>query len=253
MNDRPRYRAAPSRAPPWFSGSAASSALAQGFAGLGNDRRWICGCRSRPGFSFPADHGPHPDIRIEWWYVTANLLDSSGVAYGAQWTLFRQASRPGAQPEGWANPQIWMGHAARDRRRSSSIQRSLCPRRRRPGRRHAQPFRPGSMHGTCAGADRMQRHDARAAASQRIGRGIRLRAAARHRSTLVLQGDAGYSRKSQRGQASYYYSQPYFKATGRLTIEDSRLRSPDRPGWTANGAASRSPRIRADGTGSRCI
>ena len=28
---------------------------------------------------------------------------------------------------------------------------------------------------------------------------------------LVLQGDGGYSRKSQREQASYYYSQPIFR------------------------------------------
>ena len=40
---------------------------------------------------------------------------------------------------------------------------------------------------------------------------------------LVLQGDAGYSRKSQRGQASYYYSQPYFKVTGRLAIDDKAI------------------------------
>jgi predicted secreted hydrolase len=37
---------------------------------------------------------------------------------------------------------------------------------------------------------------------------------------LVLQGDAGYSRKSEREQASYYYSQPFFTATGRITIDD---------------------------------
>src|SRR5260370_40516899 len=37
---------------------------------------------------------------------------------------------------------------------------------------------------------------------------------------LVLQGDAGYSRKSERGQASYYFSQPYFRATGSVTIDD---------------------------------
>src|SRR5260370_7557743 len=37
---------------------------------------------------------------------------------------------------------------------------------------------------------------------------------------LVLQGDAGYSKKSERGQASYYFSQPYFKATGHITIDD---------------------------------
>ena len=37
---------------------------------------------------------------------------------------------------------------------------------------------------------------------------------------LVLQGDAGYSRKSERGQASYYFSQPYFEVTGNITIDD---------------------------------
>ena len=36
----------------------------------------------------------------------------------------------------------------------------------------------------------------------------------------MLQGDAGYSRKSERGQASYYYSQPFFKASGRISIDD---------------------------------
>ena len=37
---------------------------------------------------------------------------------------------------------------------------------------------------------------------------------------LLLQGDAGYSKKSERGQASYYFSQPYFKAAGTITIDD---------------------------------
>src|SRR5258708_6422748 len=29
------------------------------------------------GFEFPRDHGPHPEYRQEWWYVTGNL-DSTG-------------------------------------------------------------------------------------------------------------------------------------------------------------------------------
>ena len=64
---------------------------------------------------------------------------------------------------------------------------------------------------------------------------------------LVLQGDAGYSRKSEHEQASYYYSQPFFKAAGRLTIDDkpvevtglawmdrewsSQPLAPDQSGW----------------------
>src|SRR5690349_19908182 len=37
---------------------------------------------------------------------------------------------------------------------------------------------------------------------------------------LVLQIYTGYIRKSEREQASYYYSQPFFKVTGRVTIDD---------------------------------
>jgi predicted secreted hydrolase len=64
---------------------------------------------------------------------------------------------------------------------------------------------------------------------------------------LVLQGDAGYSKKSERGQASYYFSQPYFKVSGRITIDDraaevtglawmdrewsSQPLAPDQTGW----------------------
>src|SRR5690606_5702491 len=54
----------------------------------------------------------HPDYRIEWWYVTANLTDGAGTPYGVQWTLFRQALSPGGEREGWASQQVWLGHAA---------------------------------------------------------------------------------------------------------------------------------------------
>src|SRR5215469_6437403 len=87
-------------------------ALAQSYAGLGTAADGYAKVTPGRAFSFPADHGPHPDFRIEWWYLTANLKDAAGAAYGAQWTLFRQALAPGAQREGWANQQIWMAHAA---------------------------------------------------------------------------------------------------------------------------------------------
>src|SRR6478736_9665525 len=69
--------------------------FAQGFAGLGESAQGFAPVVPGKTFAFPADHGPHPQFRIEWWYVTANLRDSTGAAYGAQWTLFRQATRPG--------------------------------------------------------------------------------------------------------------------------------------------------------------
>src|SRR5271163_4044525 len=87
-------------------------ARAQGFAGLGMSAEGFAPVVPGKVFSFPPDPGPHPDFRIEWWYVTANLVDRKGTAFGVQWTLFRQAMKPDAQQQGWASQQTWMGHAA---------------------------------------------------------------------------------------------------------------------------------------------
>jgi predicted secreted hydrolase len=91
---------------------AASRAYTQGFAGLGSGSDGFAEVVAGKKLEFPRDHGPHPDYRIEWWYLTADLTDAAGEEWGAQWTLFRQAMAPGVQQEGWANQQIWMGHAA---------------------------------------------------------------------------------------------------------------------------------------------
>ena len=80
----------------------------QGFAGLGQDPEGFALPAPETRFQFPEDHGPHPEFRIEWWYVTANLEGPDGAAYGIQWTLFRNALAPSGAPE----DQAWMGHAA---------------------------------------------------------------------------------------------------------------------------------------------
>ncbi len=33
-------------------------------------------------FSFPEDHGPHPEYKIEWWYYTGNLESDDGRQWG---------------------------------------------------------------------------------------------------------------------------------------------------------------------------
>jgi len=40
---------------------------------------------------------------------------------------------------------------------------------------------------------------------------------------LVLQGESGYSVKSERGQASYYYSQPYMTVSGMIVIDGKSI------------------------------
>ena len=196
------------------------ASLAQGFAGLGSDGGGFAAVVPGRTLTFPADHGPHPDFRIEWWYVTANLMDSSGASYGAQWTLFRQAMAPGAEQEGWANQQIWMGHAAvtsADTHRTSEIfarggfgQSGV----------EAKPFRAWIDSWEMRGLDGMSDTtigplDLKASGAD-FSYALRLSAD----RPLVLQGDAGTSKKSERGQASYYFSQPYFRASGVIAIDD---------------------------------
>ncbi|MGB3409485.1 MAG: lipocalin-like domain-containing protein, partial [Jannaschia sp.] len=77
--------------------------VAQGFAGLGQGGAGFALPVPGHTFDFPADHGAHPEYRIEWWYVTATLRDAGGTPYGVQWTLFRSTFAPGG-------PQVWMGH-----------------------------------------------------------------------------------------------------------------------------------------------
>ena len=194
-------------------------ALAQGFAGLGKETEGFAAVTPGKTFTFPADHGPHPDYRIEWWYLTANLVDSAGTALGAQWTLFRQATRPGAQQEGWANQQIWMGHAAVTRADTHRYSEKFARGGVGQADVEATPFRAWIDEWEMRGGQAM-REDSIAplelnAAAADFSYTLRLDAD----RPLVLQGDAGYSRKSEREQASYYYSQPFFKAAGRITID----------------------------------
>ncbi len=65
-------------------------------------------------FSFPADHGPHPEFRSEWWYFTGNLAAANGRHFGFQLTFFRVALSPDAAPResAWATNQAWMAHFA---------------------------------------------------------------------------------------------------------------------------------------------
>ncbi len=201
-------------------GLGRTPALAQGFAGLGMNGEGFAAVIPGKTFSFPADHGPHPDYRIEWWYVTANLVDSSGVAYGAQWTLFRQAMKPGAQQEGWANQQIWMGHAAVTRADTHRYSEAFARGGVGQAGVEVKPFLAWIDSWQMRGLDQMREEIIAPLELNASGADFSYALRLDADRPLVLQGDAGYSKKSERGQASYYFSQPYFKVSGSVTIDD---------------------------------
>lgn len=194
--------------------------FAQGFAGLSETADGFAAVVPGRRFVFPADHGPHPEFRIEWWYVTANLRGASGTAYGAQWTLFRQATQAGPALEGWANRNAWMGHAAVTRADTHRSTETFARGGVGQAGVEAGPFQAWIDNWKMRAldgfdADRVAPVEL-SASSTDFSYSLRLDAD----RPLVLQGDAGFSRKSDRGQASYYYSQPFFKASGRIVIDD---------------------------------
>ncbi|WP_298848067.1 lipocalin-like domain-containing protein [uncultured Ruegeria sp.] len=186
---------------------------AQGFAGLGGSAEGFDIPQAGYAFDFPKDHGPHPGFRIEWWYLTANLTDDKGRDYGIQWTLFRSALKP-FEAEGWQSPQIWMGHAAA----TTPTGHFFAERLSRGGIGQAgvtaQPFEAWIDEWRMAGADM----DTLTLTANGNDFGYELSLAAQ--GPLVFHGDAGYSVKSADGQASFYYSQPFYSVQGVLQLRD---------------------------------
>ena len=195
-------------------------ALAQGFAGLDESAAGFAAVVPGRTFTFPADHGPHPEFRIEWWYVTANLTDARGAAYGAQWTLFRQAISAGGAAAGWANQQIWMGHAAVTRADTHRFAQAFARGGIGQAGVDAKPFHAWIDNWEMRGLDPVNDDNIAPCELKASGADFSYALRLDAERPLVLQGEAGYSRKSLREQSSYYYSQPHYTATGTLTIDD---------------------------------
>ncbi len=191
----------------------AGIAAAQGFAGMASDAAGFELPDPETRFGFPADHGAHPDFRIEWWYVTATLTGDDGRDYGLQWTLFRSALAPGAH-EGWDSPQVWMGHAGV----TTPDAHFHAERFGRDGIGQAgvtaAPFAAWIDDWQMAGPTLS---DVRlSAAGSEFAYVVALRA----HGPFVPQGVEGYSVKAATGQASHYYSQPFYTVAGTLDLPD---------------------------------
>lgn len=172
-------------------------------------------------FDFPADHGPHPAFRNEWWYVTGNLDSADGRRFGYELTFFRIALAPGqpAQDSSWRANQVYIAHFAvsdiANERFLTAEQfargaAGLAGAQGEPAKvwlydwnlRHRPAANPGGYWQLAAGtAD--------------FGIELSLEAI----KAPVLQGASGWSVKSEEtGSASYYYSMPRLRTTGRLRI-----------------------------------
>ncbi len=176
-------------------------------------------------FVFPADHGPHPGFKAEWWYVTGNVRATDGTdrRFGVQFTVFRSALAPdtaGAErASGWATDQLYMAHVAIGDVAAETFYEQERFARGAAGLAgaSAEPVSAflGPVRLTGAG-------DASGAVPLRIqgsADGAAFDLAARPLKPVVLQGDRGLSQKGVgAGNASYYYAQTRMATTGTITL-----------------------------------
>jgi predicted secreted hydrolase len=164
-------------------------------------------------FTFPRDHGAHPEYRVEWWYVTGWL--DAGV--GFQITFFRARPEQATDNPSRFNPrQVLFAHAAVSD----------------PARGRLVHDQRAARAGLSLAHVELERTDVSIDDWRLELEGSRYRARIPARDfdldlrfssqNLVLQGDRGYSRKGHRPhEASYYYSRPHMNVVGRLNGKEA--------------------------------
>ena len=206
------------------SGMVQASLAVSVALGSGDPSGFARATAPRP-FSFPADLGPHPEFRTEWWYYTGNLETAVGRHFGFQLTFFRTALAPpvvgvaarGSAPSAWSSRQLYLAHFA--------LTDTAGRRFHAWSRLERQAL---GLAGAQASPFRVWIEDWSAESEMPGGLPVRLRAAEgdiaidlvlASDKPAILQGDRGLSQKGpEPGNASYYYSLTRMSARGTARV-----------------------------------
>ena len=170
---------------------------------------------------FPRDHGAHPELRTEWWYITGQAL-SDGREFGFQVTFFRtRVEATQGMASKFAARQLIFAHAA-----VTDVQGRKLRHDQRIAR---EGFGVASASGNDAAIrlrDWSLRRDAQGVyVAQVVAEDFSLDLRCAPTQSVLLQGRAGLSRKGpEERQASYYYSEPQLAMTGAITLQGKTLR-----------------------------
>ncbi|RYZ12491.1 MAG: carotenoid 1,2-hydratase [Comamonadaceae bacterium] len=185
-------------------------------AALASPTAWALPPRA---LAFPRDFGSHPDLRTEWWYITGHA-NAGERAFGYQVTFFRsRVDETQGMRSAFAAKQLVFAHAAVTDLAGGKLL-------------HDQRIARAGM-GVAEADERDTRVLLRDWSLERRADGYHARIPAgdfaldlRFAPTqpVLLQGNAGLSRKGpEAAQASYYYSEPQLATTGQLTLRGQRF------------------------------
>jgi predicted secreted hydrolase len=175
-------------------------------------------------WSFPRDHGAHPEFKTEWWYLTGNLDDEKGNPYGYELTFFRHGLQPKpTQPDSaWSIRDIYFAHLA-----ITDVQsrRFIFSEKLSRGALGEVEISQKDMQVRIADWSLQRKSDSsfQMAASDPTA-GIGLKLSAIPLKPLTYQGEKGLSRKSATpGNASHYYSFTRLQTTGLLELGGKKI------------------------------
>ena len=163
----------------------------------------------------PRDEGSHPQFRTEWWYLTGWLESESGEAFGFQVTFFR--NRPGVDednPSRFVARQVLFAHAAVSDQRQGALMRGEKSARAGFGLAEAAEGSLAVKIDNWSLRQEGGRYFAVASTSE-----FALQLECDRTQPPLLNGKNGFSQKGPQPQfASYYYSLPQLRTSGRIAI-----------------------------------
>ncbi|MFL2799951.1 MAG: lipocalin-like domain-containing protein [Paracoccaceae bacterium] len=172
-----------------------------------------------PGYqiTFPRDHGPHKNFRIEWWYFTANLQSQSIENLGVQWTLFKSNLTPITSKKRKYVNGFWMAHSAITTKNFHYSEERFARHEGTQAGVTMDPFKAWIDNWSIKGDNKLETIQIE---SSGIDFSYSLKLSTKIRP--VLQGDNGFSEKSEQGAASHYYSQPFYSVKGWVILNGER-------------------------------
>jgi predicted secreted hydrolase len=199
----------------------------------------------RPGrvLRWPQDHGAHTGTRIEWWYLTGWLQAGAvGVQPAPRWgfqiTFFRLRTGLGDELGGrFAPRQLLFAHAALTDLGSSAVAGSFRHDQRlarwngvdNTPRAHA---RQDDAAIALAGWTLQRRPEDGAWQASVVAEDFALDLVASPTQALLLQGEAGFSRKAPGDEhASFYVSQPQLQVAGRVVAAQGKATDVQGRAW----------------------
>ena len=165
---------------------------------------------------FPRDLGSHPEFSTEWWYVTGRLQDTASArVLGFQITFFRSRV-PATQSlkSAFAAKQLLLAHAT-----VTDVQNQRLWHDQRVGREGFGLAQANTANTAVHIEDWSLVRTPLHYQTRVHGDGFHFELSLRETQPLLLQGQAGLSRKGpDANQTSYYYSLPQLQAEGEVTL-----------------------------------